>query len=63
MTKKLIINKVLYAHYEIDGSILFLKIRFCPKGYTEGEMEDYCLRRIQLIEKMKFKGMAYLNIV
>lgn len=60
--KKLIINDILYAEYEIKNEILFLKIREPIMENDIGESEEVCHAIITIIEKQEFKGTAYLNI-
>jgi len=60
--KKLIINDVLYCHYQIDKNILHLKIRNNLKGYDEYYTEQFCYNVICGIESRDFAGMSYLNI-
>ncbi len=64
--KKLIINNVLYAEYEMgeleEVDTLFLKLR---KEIVPGNIrasEDVCQLIIAALEKKDFDYVAYLNI-
>lgn len=60
-TKKLVINDKIYAYYEIDGNILYIKMLIQLFDYSH-DSEKYLIDLIQLIEKKKFYATAYLNI-
>ncbi len=66
MTKKLIINDALYAHYEYDAEkeILFLKVAQNDSVAEEsmGDYETFLADIIGLIEKVDIKHLAYLNV-
>lgn len=62
--KELIINKVCYAKYQIDGdNTVFLnvqKIRLPRIG--DREFEDICIELISIVEDIDFKRVGFLNI-
>lgn len=60
--KSLIINDVLYAHYIIEGSALYLKIRKNIVKNDKGKSEDLIIEIISLIERKKIPYVSYLNI-
>lgn len=60
-TKKLIINDKIYAYYETDGNLLYIKVLIQLLD-NESDSENYLINLIQLIEKKKFYATAYLNI-
>lgn len=62
-TKKLIINDVLYAYYQIDKDLLLLNLQkeIIDKASKKAS-EHYFYRLIEYIEKRKFNNMVFLSI-
>lgn len=63
MTKKLKVNDILFAEYEIENNVLFLKQRVKSiAGMDTKNSENFCIALIQHIENRTFLGASYLNI-
>jgi len=61
--KPLTINDVVYAHYFIEGGVLYLKVRKDIISKKRKESEGFIIQLISLIERRKlFEYMSYLNI-
>lgn len=62
--KELIINGKVYAKYEIEGSILFLKmiIQIVEGKGKEIQSENLLIHIIQSIENKKLHSVSYLNV-
>lgn len=60
--KELIISGKVFAKYEVEGSLLFLKmiIKIYPKN--EALSEECLIMIIQEIENIKFEGVGFLNV-
>ena len=64
-SKELVINKNLYAYYEADGTMLYMKslieieTKFLPHGVSS---EDILIAIIESVEQTSFKQVACLNI-
>lgn len=62
MTKTLKINNIIYAHYEIEGDVLFLKMRKQIVPEDDMESEEALATIIGNLENRHFTKLAYLNI-
>jgi hypothetical protein len=62
--KRLMINDVCYAKYELDGERLFLKMirQIIPGKDNVGDSENLLVYIIQSIENKKFKYVGFLNV-
>lgn len=60
--KELIINGVLYAHYLIENSWMYLKVRKNIIKDDKKKSETFLFDLISLIERKKVSYVAYLNI-
>ena len=63
-TKELTINGKVYAKYEVENDILYLKplIQLLPGEENAIKSEDLLAYIIQLVEHVEVKGLAYLNV-
>lgn len=62
MIKDLIIDGELYAKYQIEDNMLFLKmiIKYYPMNV--GKSEDWLVEQISKKEGKQFAMVAYLNV-
>lgn len=60
--KQLIINNKLYAKYEMEGAVLFLKMIIPIVKGDERRSEDLLIKIIRSIENVSIHSVAYLNV-
>ncbi len=60
--KTLTINGVMYAKYLMEGDLLYLNVNKATSPNNVAQFEDFIADIVSLIERKKFKGLAYLNI-
>lgn len=60
--KELTINGDLYAYYELEGDLLYLKMLIEINEGNSHDSENLLIAIIQGIEKTEIKGAAYLNV-
>lgn len=63
MVKELKINDTVYARYEIEYDVLYLKTYIYFDNEQRPESENCLAMIISSIEKTEFSRMAYLNII